>query len=123
MASYSPCGNYVTCGSETGKVNIWNCYTGKIIKTYVPYDENGGFFSVHGVQFHPCGNVIAFSHFGDDLPIRICIDNSLEEKCAGENSVKERSKRDVKYVGDCSDRVSFGDILCKIDEIISSEVS
>lgn len=124
-ASFSPCGNFVTCGSETGKVNIWNSYTGKVVKTYTPFnsDEKGSFFSVHGVQFHPCRNTIAFSHFGDDLSIRICVETNFEEKCVEENSAKTRSKRSVKSAGDRSDSVNFGDILCRIDEIISSETS
>lgn len=131
MCCLSPCGNYVSCGSENGSVHIWNVYNGNTVATYSPYKFDSETLPVHGVNFHPVDNTIAFSHYGKNIPIYIykydataknsdCVNISKEQRTTGS---RQKTKSFVSRNENCvQNKITFEDILHKIDQILLPEM-
>lgn len=125
MCCLSPCGNYVTCGSENGILHVWNVYKGNSVATYSPYKFESKCMPVHGIAFHLVENMMAFSHYGTNLPICMYIHEASVNESDHLVS-KEEPNKNIAYgitnsqnVQNCN--ISFEDILCKIDQLIIPE--
>lgn len=128
MCCLSPCGNYVTCGSESGILHVWNVYKGISVTTYSPYKFLSDCMPIHGVQFHPVGNFLAFSHYGTNLPICIYTYDDKTIKNSSYVTSEEQQNQNIKCSASDNQNVhlqnghiSFDDILCKIDQLIIPE--
>lgn len=70
---------------------------------------------IHDVQFHPIKNVLAFAHYGKNVPVFIYVYD--EENCAVDGAVHRKNDDNQN----CNDKLDFNVILLKIDQIIRQQ--
>ena len=73
-ASFTPCGNYVFCGSNHGSVYVWQVETGALVATYESISADGWEdinAPVVDIAFHPSDHFVCFSVWGRAVPVKI----------------------------------------------------
>lgn len=116
--SLSPCGNFVTSGSENGLIQVWNIYTEKCVATYTPCDAKSK-IAIHDVQFHPRKHIMVFAHFGRNIPVFVYSYNDDENSTA--TATKTDDYNNLKTQQQSDSKLDFNAILCKIDQIIKTQ--
>ncbi|CAM9214402.1 unnamed protein product, partial [Sphacelaria rigidula] len=79
-ASFSPDGQFVVSGSESGQVRVWEAQEGKRVKT--PLQTLGTACSLRDVVWHPHQHVLALAGYGPDAPVLLYYGEARADKQA-----------------------------------------